>query len=238
MKRILSLIFILLVLLVFLGVMFAGEMPKEVRSKSYKISLSSKNEVLYDGKLYTGKVKFDDVSYMNFKDGHLEGKTFIDGDKFKILSNIVNGELEGDCIVKGTLFGVNIDQLLTFKNGRIKTYKYSVGSNDYNLTFDANGNANGTFKDTRVGLSLNFKDGIAKAKNGFVSKLNTGDKGNEIILSIFDKNGNLIEEEGRGRLINREYFEKIWFPICFGEISDEKLNERIEKDKEKLENQK
>ena len=78
MKRILSLVFTVLTMSV---ITFAGKMPKEINYPSDIISLSAKNEVLYDGKLYTGKVVLGKISYINLKDGHLEGETFLENDK-------------------------------------------------------------------------------------------------------------------------------------------------------------
>ena len=77
MKRILSLVFILLTMSV---ITFAEEMPKEVRVPSDRLSLSKNNEMLYGGKLYTGKVVFNGVGYdngyMNLKDGQFRRENF------------------------------------------------------------------------------------------------------------------------------------------------------------------
>ena len=234
MKRILSLVFILLTMSV---ITFAGRMPKEINYSSDKLSLSKNDEMLYDGKLYTGKVVLDEMGYVNFKDGHLDGKTFLDNDKVKLSLNIVNGKLEGDFIMKGFASGSDIDTLTNFEGGVIKAYIASIGSENYNLTFDSNGNANGTYKDNDIDETLNYKDGIAETKDGFILKMNTGDKGDELLKFAFTKSGKLVYESGRGDHMNIKYFEKKWFPILFGELSDEQIK-LLEKYKEKLENAK
>ena len=77
MKRILSLIFILLAMSL---ITFAEEIVREVNYTSDKFSLSFNNEMLYDNQLYTGKIIINDVSYMNLKNGHLDGESFIKND--------------------------------------------------------------------------------------------------------------------------------------------------------------
>ena len=234
MKRILSLIFVVLTMSV---MMFAEEMPKEVNFPSDELSLSENNEMLYDGKLYTGKIILDDVGYMNLKDGHLEGKTYMGGGELKISFNIVNDEFDGDFIEKGKVFGTYIDMLINFRNGKIKTWIASIGAVDYDLTFDSSGNANGTLKSDSKNIELNFIDGVAKTKEGLIVKGNSGDKGNEMILSTFTKSGKLISESGRGYHMNRNFIEGYLFQPLLGEISDEQI-EFLEKTKKKLEESK
>lgn len=212
MRKILSLIAIMLTMSVMI---FGDKMPKEIHATSDKISLSTKNEVLYEGKLYTGKIIIDDASYMTLKDGHLEGKTFIENDEVKTSFNIVDGKLEGDYIQKGLMFGTDIDRIINFKRGKFNSYIGYIDSDIYNLTFDSNGNANGTFKDDETGIILNYKDGVTETEEGFVSKLNTGDNGDELLEFIFDKNGKLISEEAKEEYINREYIELFWFGMIF-----------------------
>ena len=220
MKRILSLIFVVLTMSV---VIFAEEMPKEVDFLSDKLSLSTNNEMLYDGKLYTGKIIINDRGYMNLKDGHLEGKTYMGSGGVKFLFEIVDGEFDGDFMQNGKVFGTYIDTLINFRNGKIQIYRGSVDSMDYDLTFDSSGNANGTLKNDSKNIELNYIDGVAKTKEGFILKANSGDKGNEAIFSMFTKSGKLISEYGRGDHINRDFMEEYLFPLLLGEISDEQI---------------
>ena len=194
---------------------FAEEMPKEVRNPLDTLSLSTNNEILYDGELYTGKIIINDISYMNLKDGHLEGKTYMAGEGVEVSFNIVNGEFDGDFIEKGELLEENTDTLINFRNGKIKTYKGSVDLLDYDLTFDSSGNANGTLKDNETGFIISYSDGVEETKSNYRSTLNTGDKGDEIIFSTFTKSGKLIFESERGDHINRDATERTLFPLIF-----------------------
>ena len=208
MKRILSLIFILLAMSL---ITFAEEIVREVNYTSDKFSLSFNNEMLYDNQLYTGKIIINDVSYMNLKNGHLDGESFIKNDSGEVSLNVVNGELDGDFIVKGLLFETNTDNmLLNFKNGEIKTYIASIDSMSCNLTFDANGNSNGEVIDKSTNEKTYLKDGIGKLKDGYI-KIFLGNEKDEVIYNKFDKNGKLISEEGKDNHINRENVEILCF---------------------------
>ena len=66
------------------------EIPKEVKSSSQKWSLTSENELSYDGKPYTGKVILDKKGgkgYLNLKDGHLEGYSYMESQVFETSFN-------------------------------------------------------------------------------------------------------------------------------------------------------
>ncbi len=197
--------------------MFAEEMPKEVDccQQNDKISLSTNNELLYEGKLYTGKIVFNGVAYdngfINLKDGHLEGKIFLETEVLKVAFDVVNGEFDGYFVERSTIFEVDSSIILNFKNGKIETNISFIGLKGYNLTFDSSGNANGTVNDNKTGKFLICEDGIEKVGNDFVLKINNGDKGNEQIFSMFDKEGKLIYESGRGNHMNRDAAEKIVF---------------------------
>ncbi len=216
---------------IFKELFLAEEIPKEVRVPSDKISLSVRNEMLYDGKLYTGKIVFDDVSYMNLKDGHLEGKTFIGDDEREISFNIVNGKLKGDYKSKGLVFGIYNDVLINFENGKIKNFISSIASKGYNFTFDSSGNGNGTFNNSKIGTSLNFKDGVAETNDGFTLKINIGGEGDNILESKFGKKDGLISEDFILKHINRSVLGKIMFKRIFGELSDKERNEHLENEK-------
>ncbi len=235
MKRILDLIFILLTMSVMI---FSEEMPKEVRTPSDKLSLSKNNEVLYEGVPYTGKL-FNDISYMNLKDGHLDGETYSDDGNFKNYMNIVNGEFEGEYIRQEIIYGENVDVFIIFNNGEIKTYKVSVEKVSFNLEFDSNGNANGVVIDQSTNEKTYLKEGIGKLKDGYV-KIFLGNEKDEVIYSKLDKNGKLIRESGRGYHRRREYLERMWFAQFFGKEPNEliKLLEKIKKTKKEIENEK
>ena len=74
---------------------------------------------------------------------------------------------------------------------------------------------NGTIKNSETGEILNYKDGISETKDGFISKLNTGNKGNELLESVFDKNGKLIRVESKIELIDRQTVEMFWIYTLF-----------------------
>lgn len=224
MKRILSLIFMLLTISL---TVFSDKIPREVSYKSDKLLLSLNNEMLYDNQLYTGRIIINDISYMDLKNGHLDGKTFIKSDRGEVTLNVVNGKLDGDFIIKGLLFEKNTDNiLLNFKNGEIKTYIASIDSMSCDLTFDSNGNANGELKDYGTNEKTYLKEGIGKLKDGYV-KIFLGNEKNEIIYNKFDKNGKLIIESGKGSYFKTDYVEIIWFYQIFdnfsllGEFSDD-----------------
>lgn len=71
---------------------------------------------------------------------------------------------------------------------------------------------------------------LQKTKEGLIVKGNSGDKGNEMILSTFTKSGKLISESGRGYHMDRNFIEKYLFQPLLGEISDEQI-EFLEKTK-------
>ena len=217
MRRILSLIFIVLTMSMMI---FAGEIPKEINYPSDKLLLSKNDEILYDNHLYTGKIVFNgvgyDSGYMNLKDGYLEGNSFVENKGVRISLNIVNGKLDGDFKWKSITFdNKDIDVIINFKEGKLNSYVGYEGIEIYNLTFDSNGVVNGTIKNSETGEILNYKDGISETKDGFISKLNTGNKGNELLESVFDKNGKLIRVESKIELIDRQTVEMFWIYTLF-----------------------
>ncbi len=206
----LKLLYLLFIILIMSVAIFPEEVPKEVEYPSNKLSLSASNEVLYDRIPYTGKITINDMSYMNLKNGHLEGETFLENENFKSSVNIVDGKLEGECIIKNIVLGKYVNYLIDFKNGEIKAIKYYNETLRYNFIFDSNGLGNGNLEDSDRNKKLEFKDGIAKQEWGYI-KVSLGKRKDLIIYSYFDENSKLMSEDNTGLLINREVIEKIWF---------------------------
>ena len=80
-----------LLVLMSLVLMFIKLDHKLVKLPSKDFLLNNKNELLYKGRLYSGKILIDDFNYFTVKKGHLEGKTAIEYDVFKVSFNVVKG---------------------------------------------------------------------------------------------------------------------------------------------------
>ena len=210
---------------------FSEEMPKEVKSPSDKLSLSSNNEMLYDGKLYTGKIMFNDVSYINLKDGHLEGETYMKQETLETFYNVTNGKLEGECRVRSNVNGKYNDAVIVFKNGEIQAAKI----NSDVMIFDSNGMANGIILSD--GEEVTIKDGVGKSGNLILKYILNNEK-DELIFQIFNKKNKLLSSsETSDFSFNRYHIEKMLFPSLFGKESDEasRLKEINRKSQEELE---
>ena len=228
MKRILSLLFIILTMSV---MVFSEEMPKEVKSPSDKLSLSSNNEMLYDGKLYTGKIMFNDVSYINLKDGHLEGEGYVKREIPETFFNVTNGKLEGEYRVRSNVNGKYNDAVIVFKNGEIQAAKI----NSDVMIFDSNGMANGIILSD--GEEVTIKDGVGKSGNLILKYILNNEK-DELVFQIFNKKNKLLSSsETSDFRFNRDHIEKMLFPSLFGKESDEarRIKEIEKESREELE---
>ena len=185
MKKILS---ILIPMMLTSLIMCSGNMPNEIDYRSEKLSLTDDYEILYNGKPYSGKITYEELGYMNLKNGHLEGKTVVNTSKENDSFNVVDGKLEGDHISKYE-DGIYV---ITFKNGEIQESKIKMDSYSEDLTFDSKGMANGyaLYKDYKVV----FKDGVGKNESGDMLKINLNNEKNGIVEKIFDENNKLLSE--------------------------------------------
>ena len=212
MKRILSLLFIILTMSV---MVFSEEMPKEVKSPSDKLSLSSNNEMLYDGKLYTGKITFNDLSYINLKDGHLEGQTKISSGKNKeeYEVNVKDGKFDGQYIAKTPQIG---EIAITSEAGALKAMKTAMTNGlKQDLTFDAAGLANGTME--MGAQKFVFKDGkapVAGHADSFVS-LKYMKETNSVSTEV-TQGGNVVQKEDNPLGFDVKTLESQIFPALVG----------------------
>ena len=214
---------------------FSEEMPKEVKSPSDKLSLSSNNEMLYDGKLYTGKITFNDLSYINLKDGHLEGEGYLKQEILETFFNVTNGKLEGEYRLNGHVNGKYNDTVIVFKNGEIQATQINTEFYSQDLTFDSNGMANGIILNS--GEKVTIKDGVGKSGNLILKYILNNEK-DELIFQIFNKKNKLLSSsETSDFRFNRDHIEKMLFPSLFGKESDEasRLKEINRKSQEELE---
>ncbi len=206
MKRILSLIFVVLTMSI---VIFADEMPKKINFPSDKFSLSTNNEMLYDGKLYTGKVSFDENREYNFKDGHLEGLQFIKTELADVSSNILNGKLDGEYKSSFQIDNYKFSLKITFANGIILEYMEENPSKIENLIFNYDGTGNGMIEYENEKIIIN--NGVGTSKN-YIFTYNLNKEKDGIVSCKYNKNNKSLYKCIDNSHFDRDLVEKSIFP--------------------------
>ena len=221
MKRILSLISVMLIISV---MVFSEEIPKEITIPTEHLSVNTDNQLMYDKVPYTGKlIVTKDVTneligegYMNIKDGHFEGVSYLKSDQTLISFDVKNGKFQGEYFIKGKFQGIPMNYTIDFDNGIIRKIKANMQSVELEAVFDSKGKANGTA--IALGEKLLIKDGFIdkdkfrkKAKMDIEILLN--DTKNGLVTKFYDLNGNLIYEGRDLKNTDRDAMESILFPI-------------------------
>ena len=222
MKRILSVIFLILTMSVMI---FSEEMLKEITVPTEHLSVSTDNQLMYDKVTpYTGKLIFTEDAtnefmgegYMNIKDGHFEGVTYLKSDKTLISFDVENGKFQGEYLIMGKIEGTPMNYTIDFDNGIIRKIKANMQSVELEAVFDSEGKANGTA--TAFGESLPIKDGFI-VEDEFRKKVKTdieillNDTKNGLIVRFYNLNGELIYEDRDLKDIDRASMESFVFPM-------------------------
>ena len=204
---------------------FSEEIPKEITVPTEHLSVSSKNQLMYDKTTpYTGKLiftkdatnKFIGEGYMNIKDGHFEGATYFKLDQIVTSFDIENGKFQGEYLIMGKIKGTPTNYTIDFDNGIIRKIKANMQSVELDVAFDSKGKANGTF--TLFGESLPIKDGFIvgdkfrkKVKTDIEILLN--DTKNSLVIRCYNLNGELIYENSDLKNMDRAAMESIIFSM-------------------------
>ena len=222
MKRILSIIFVMLTMS---AMVFSEEMPKEITVPTEHLSVSPDNQLMYDKVTpYTGKLIFTEDAtnefmgegYMNIKDGHFEGVTYLKSDKTLISFDVENAKFQGEYLIMGKIEGTPMNYTIDFDNGIIRKIKANMQSVELEAVFDSEGKANGTA--TAFGESLPIKDGFI-VEDEFRKKVKTdieillNDTKNGLIVRFYNLNGELIYEDRDLKNMDRAAMESILFPM-------------------------
>lgn len=215
MKKIIKIVFMVMISLVTMSQEVSKEIPKEVKSSSQKWSLTSENELSYDGKPYTGKVILDNKGgkgYLNLKDGHLEGYSYMESQVFETSFNVVNRKFDGEYMFMEKINGVRQGSIISFNKGNIEKLKGNGKTIVYDLIFDSQGKVNG--KMVKGKEELIVKDGVTKNK-GLTLLVNLNDEKNGVNLKIFNSSNNLMQEANMIDKTDSDELEGILFKSFF-----------------------
>ena len=205
------------------AMVFSEEMPKEITIPTEHLSVNTDNQLMYDKIPYTGKLiatknvtnELIGEGYMNIKDGHFEGVSYLKSDQILISFDVKNGKFQGEYFIKGKFQGNPMNYTIDFDNGIIRKIKANMQSVELDVAFDSKGKANGTF--TLFGESLPIKDGFIvgdkfrkKVKADIEILLN--DTKNSLVIRCYNLNGELIYENSDLKNMDRAAMESILFP--------------------------